>query len=36
MEVTQACASAVESHKRKLECWKSLRKGGSLLAKDAL
>jgi hypothetical protein len=36
MEVAQACASAVESHKRKLESWKSLRKGGSLLAKDAL
>jgi hypothetical protein len=36
MEVSQAHASAVESHKRKLESWKSLRKGGSLLAKDAL
>jgi hypothetical protein len=36
MEVTQACASVVESHKWKLESWKSLRKRGSLLAKDAL
>lgn len=35
IEVTQARASAVESHKRKLESRKSLRKGGSLLAKDA-
>jgi hypothetical protein len=36
MEVIQACASIVESYKRKLESWKSLRKGGSLLTKDAL
>jgi hypothetical protein len=36
MEVKQARASQVETHKRKLQARKSLGKGGSLLASDAL
>jgi hypothetical protein len=36
MEVKQARAGQVETHKRKLQAWKSLGKGGSLLASDAL
>jgi hypothetical protein len=36
MEIKQARAGQVETHKRKLEAWKSLGKGGSLLARDAL
>jgi hypothetical protein len=36
MEVAQARAGAVEAHKRKLNARKSLSKGGSILACDAL
>jgi hypothetical protein len=36
MEIKQARAGQVETHKRKLEARKSLGKGGSLLASDAL
>jgi hypothetical protein len=36
MEVAQACASAVEAYKRKLNARKSLSKGGSILACNAL
>ena len=36
MEVAQARASAVKVHKRKLNAYKSLSKGGSLLACNAL
>jgi hypothetical protein len=36
MEIKQARASQVETHKCKLEAQKSLGKGGSLLASDAL
>ena len=36
MEIKQARAGQVETHKRKLKARKSLGKGGSLLARDAL
>ena len=36
MEIAQAHTGAVETHKRKLQARKSLQKGGSLLASDAL
>jgi hypothetical protein len=36
MEVQQACAGQIEAHKKKLIARKSLAKGGSLLASDAL
>src|ERR1700735_3746321 len=36
MEVAQARAGAIQTHKRKLNARKSLGKGGSILARDAL
>jgi DDE superfamily endonuclease len=36
MEVAQARAGAIQTHKRKLHARKSLGKGGSILARDAL
>jgi hypothetical protein len=36
MEVKQACVGQMEAHKRKLIACKSLGKGGSLLASEAL
>jgi hypothetical protein len=36
MEVAQARAGAIQTHRRKLNARKSLGKGGSVLARDAL
>jgi hypothetical protein len=36
MEIKQARTSTIETHKRKLEARKSLSKGGSILASDAI
>ena len=36
IEVNQARASQVETHKHKLDVWKSLQKRGSILASTAL
>jgi hypothetical protein len=36
IEVTQACTRAIATYKRKLDACKSLGKGGSILASNAL
>ena len=36
MEIQQHRAGQVETHKARLKAWKSLAKGGSLLASEAL